>query len=108
LEIVGELLRVRGAWPRPLPWLVRIAVWVAALVAIADPLLVTRFTNPIGIGRGADVVLYFFVLAFLTVSFFFYSQHLRLQREISKLVTHLAVREAERGRASRPPPGGGA
>jgi small membrane protein len=107
LAVVGELLRVRSAWSRPLPWLLRIAVWLAALVAIANPLLVTRFANAIGIGRGADVVLYLFVLAFLTVSFFLYSNQTRLQRQISKLVTHLAVHEAERGRGSRSSPEGG-
>jgi hypothetical protein len=33
---------------------------------------------------------------------------MRLQRQISKLVTHLAVREAERGGGPRPSPGSGA
>jgi hypothetical protein len=108
LAVVRELLRARRAWSHPLPWLLRIAVWVTALVAIADPLLVTRFANAIGIGRGADVVLYLFVLAFLAVSFLFYSNQMRLQRQISKLVTHLAVREAERGGGPRPSPGSGA
>jgi len=42
-----------------------VAVWLTALIAISDPELVTRFANALGIGRGADVVLYLFALAFV-------------------------------------------
>ncbi len=101
LAALSELIRLRRSWSHPAQRLVRMAVWLAAAVAIAKPSLITRFANAIGIGRGADVVLYLFVLAFLVVSFSLYSNQLRLQRRISKLVTHLSVREAQKG--PRPP-----
>jgi len=42
---------------------IRCLVWVAAIVTIAEPLLVQEVAYVFGIGRGADVVLYFSVVA---------------------------------------------
>jgi hypothetical protein len=78
-------------------WLFRCAIWIAAGLAIAFPDATTNLAHKIGIGRGADVVLYFFVLAFLFTSFYFYSRMVHLQREITQLVRHLAIQEAQRG-----------
>jgi len=58
---------------------------------------VTRFANLLGIGRGADIILYALTLAFLSLSFFFYAQQLRLRRELSKLAGYIALSNAERG-----------
>jgi hypothetical protein len=83
---------------------VRILVWCAAIVAIVDPLGVTRVANVLGIGRGADIVLYVFVLAFVAVTFYFYAQQLRLRRELSALASHIALMEAARGGHTQQPP----
>jgi hypothetical protein len=42
-------------------------VVVAALVAVIAPQLVTHVANLVGVGRGADLVLYFFVVASMFV-----------------------------------------
>src|SRR5260370_7189974 len=109
LALARDLWRLRGGALWPLPWLVRGTVLLAALVAIAQPLLITRLANAIGIGRGADVVLYLFVLAFLGTVFFFYSQQVRLHRDLTTLASHLALPEPRRGGLSEgdaraPPP----
>ena len=83
--------------------LVRAAVWTAGAVAIADPMITVRIARAIGIERGTDLIVYVFALAFLGTSFFFYSRLVRMQRQITELVRHLAIREAEH----RPPPGPG-
>lgn len=83
---------------------VRVLVWLAAAGAIIDPDGVTRFANLLGIGRGADIVLYVFVLAFVAVTFYFYAQQLRLQRELSALASHIALMEATRGGQAGSPP----
>jgi hypothetical protein len=75
----------------------RSLVWLAAIVAIVNPLRVTDFANLLGIGRGADIVLYVMALAFIAVTLFFYAQQLRIRRDLSKLAGHIAVSEAERG-----------
>lgn len=94
--LARDLLGWRHARPHPLR-AIRVAVWCAALVAIANPLWVTRAANALGIGRGADIVLYVLALAFVLVSFFLYAQNLRLHRALSEIASQLALRDAHRG-----------
>ena len=95
LAIVGyELL---GLWHRRGlrgVRMLRLAVWVAATVAIAAPELTHLLASFAGIRRGADLVLYLFLLAFLGASFGFYARQVRLQRQFTELVRHVAIREA--------------
>jgi hypothetical protein len=51
----------------------------------------------VGIGRGADAVLYLFVFAFLVTAFYFYARQVKLQRQVTELVRHIAIHEARRG-----------
>lgn len=80
----------------------RCGVWAAAAVAIAAPWLVQDVAEMLGVGRGADVILYLFVLAFLWVSFSLYAMHLRVQRQLTTMVRHVALREATFGGAAPP------
>jgi hypothetical protein len=82
--------------------LLRCAVWLSAAVAIAFPDLVTDLGAVVGIGRGADLVTYLFILAFLGVTFYFYARYMRLQRQLTEVVRHVALREARRGGAADP------
>ena len=75
----------------------RIALWLTAVAAIANPADVTRIANLLGIGRGADIVLYLLALAFVAVTFYFYAQQLRLRRDLSALASHIAIRDASFG-----------
>jgi hypothetical protein len=77
--------------------LVRGLVWLAAALAIAYPQITSDLATAVGISRGTDLVLYVFVLAFLGMTFYFYARCLRLQRDLTQVVRHLAVREARRG-----------
>jgi hypothetical protein len=99
LVLLWEFLRLRRG-PRIWGfWLLRWLVWVTAAVAIAFPGLVQAVAVAVGIGRGTDVVLYLFVLAFLGISFYFYSRYIHLQRQVTELVRHIAIHEARRGTA---------
>lgn len=89
----------------PLSWKPRLArslVWTAAIVAIARPDWVTRFANLLGVGRGADIVLYIFALACVVLAFYFYAQQLRLRRELSLLAGQIAIRNARFGSHQSP------
>ncbi|MGE3809020.1 MAG: DUF2304 family protein [Gemmataceae bacterium] len=83
----------------------RLLTLLAAALAIYDPELVSSVAAFLGIGRGADAVLYFFVLAFLATSFFLYSRIVRQQMQITELVRHLALREARQGSSGASPLG---
>lgn len=74
--------------------LLRLLAWAAAAVTIADPNLLQSVANLLGIGRAADVVLYLTALGGLWVAFYLYTRCLRLEREITALTRHLAIRDA--------------
>ena len=103
LPILGALFvrELIGFWREPAArggcWL-RGLVWSAAAVAIAWPGLVQEIADTLGIGRGTDLVVYLFGLLFLGVSFYFYSRFVRVQRQITTLVRHIAMQEARQGR----------
>lgn len=93
IALVRELValgRREGSWTR-------CVIFVAAMVAIIFPDGVQTIAESIGIRRGADLVLYIFALAFIAASFYFYSRNVRLQRQVTLLVRHLTIRDAQRG-----------
>ena len=99
------LLSIRNLVKSParrLTGLFWVGLWVATLGAVLDPDATTRIARAIGIGRGADLLLYSAVLAF-SAGFYIVSVRLRqLSREITVLTRELALREAERT-PTRPP-----
>src|SRR5262245_23277540 len=95
--VLWELLNWRRGRGARAFWLGRLLVWLVAAVAIAFPDTLTVLSWVLGIGRGADLVLYVFILAFVGVSFYFYSRYVRLQRRLTEVVRHLAILEARRG-----------
>ena len=85
------------------------AVWLAAAGAILDASITTWLARQFGIGRGADLVLYVFVLAALAAGMHFHSRLARLRSEMTRLVRSLAIedglrrlREQDEAAASRP------
>ena len=74
--------------------LLRLAAWAAAAVTITYPDLLQSVANLLGIGRAADVVLYLTALLGLWVAFYLYTRCLRLERDLTALTRHLAIRDA--------------
>lgn len=70
-------------------------LWIAAAVAIAYPATTAAVAQFLGIGRGADLVFYCAILAMLAALFVIYLRFKRLEREITAIVRHLALREEE-------------
>jgi small membrane protein len=71
-----------------------IALWVAAAVSIADPDLLVRAAHFLGIGRGADLVLYLSVIFSFAAFFVTYLRFRRVDEQLTKLVRHIAIRDA--------------
>ncbi|MCS6977534.1 MAG: DUF2304 domain-containing protein [Gemmatales bacterium] len=97
LIIVGECVQVIRRRKLTGFVAVRLLVWLGAAAAIASPGAVQQVAGWLGIGRGADVVLYLFVLAFLAVAFYLYAGQVRLRRQLTEAIRRLAVLEARRG-----------
>ncbi len=97
LALLFELIQsLRGRAGGP-AWLLRCATWACAALAITFPQQVTQLAAVFGVRRGADLLTYLLALAFLITSFYFYSRYVRLQRQVTALVRHLAILEATRG-----------
>lgn len=71
--------------------ILRMMVWLLACLAILFPDALTHVARSMGIGRGADILLYGLVLAFVGISFALYSRILRLERRQTELVRELAI-----------------
>lgn len=91
LEVVRAVRQKRMNWAKSF----RISIWLAAAISVLNPGLVTRMAHSIGIGRGADVLIYVVTLTFIATTFYFYSRYLRLQRQITDLTRYLAIHEAK-------------
>jgi hypothetical protein len=97
LVLAWELVNLRRGSASRGFCLLRVCLWAAAAVAIAFPLLVQDVALMIGIGRGADVLLYTMVLTFLATTFYFYSRSVKQQRQLTEVVRHIALQEAKLG-----------
>lgn len=90
---VWNLLKGRGRTLASLAW---VALWGASLVAVRYPEMTTRLARSVGIGRGADLLLYLAVLGAI-VAFSVVSLRLRqMSREITVLTREVALLDAER------------
>lgn len=69
-------------------------IWLAASVAILKPELTIKIAGILGIGRGADLVLYLLVIAFLISVFYLYQRLQRVEANITEIVRLLAIQNA--------------
>ncbi len=84
---------IRGSQPRGVA-LFGVAIWLTAGVAILQPELTIQIARLLGIGRGADLVLYFLVITYLLSCFYFYNRILKLESHMTEIVRQLTIRDA--------------
>ena len=70
-----------------------ILLWVAAAVSIADPDLLVRAAHFLGIGRGADLVLYLSVIFSFSAFFITYLRFRRVDEQLTTIVRHIAMKD---------------
>ena len=101
LAAVTVWAAVRGAMRRRTAalWLM---VWASAATAIAMPGLTMDIAHLLGIGRGADLVFYCAILAMMVGFFFLFARLRRLEEDMTRLVRHLAIRDAAEPPSSPP------
>lgn len=96
IEVFRAVRSRRLSWTKSF----RISIWLGAAISVMNPGLVTQVAHTIGIGRGADVLIYVVTLTFIATTFYFYSRYTRLQRQITDLTRYLAIHEAKHPDAS--------
>ena len=70
-------------------------LWVAAASCIAFPEMLVSIAHFLGIGRGADLVLYLSILFSLAAFFITYLRFRRVDEQLTRIVRHLAIRDGE-------------
>lgn len=73
--------------------LVWLAIWAAAGIAIARPGTTAWVAEFLGIGRGADLVLYCSVLAMGAGFFLVYSRLRQIESSLTRIVRDAAIRD---------------
>ena len=85
---------VRG-WATRREGIIWSIVWLLATITIVRPELTGVVAKALGIGRGADLVLYCAVVFMLVGFLMIYVRLRRLRRELTLVVRHMAINEAE-------------
>lgn len=67
--------------------------WITAVLA---PDAVTRLAKLVGVGRGADLVLYALVVVVLALAVGVHQRLVRMEERISALVREIAIRDAQK------------
>jgi hypothetical protein len=71
-----------------------VLVLVAAALAIVFPNALTRIANEVGVGRGADLLLYVLAVSFMLVTVVLFRRIGQLERRYTEISRAFAVREA--------------
>ncbi|MEO6713326.1 MAG: DUF2304 domain-containing protein [Mycobacteriales bacterium] len=73
---------------------------LGCVASIVNPELLTRIANKVGVGRGADLVLYALVVAFAFVSLNTYLKFKDVEARMTLLARRLAIAQAVSERAT--------
>lgn len=92
-----SLLAFARAWTTRREALYWGLLWIATAIAIVWPDVTKIIAHALGIGRGADLVLYCTVVTMMIGFLMVYARLRRLRRELTLLVRHLAIRDAATG-----------
>lgn len=93
---LASMAAVARGWSSRKEGLIWSGVCLAALVAAIWPQTTVRAAQALGIGRGADLVFYCAVVVMMIGFWMVYIRLRYLRREVTLLVRHLAIMEAER------------
>lgn len=77
---------------RPLEALAWTVVWVGAALIVCLPGITTAFANIVGIGRGADLVVYLGIFILFILVFHLHVVHDRMEKSITELVREETLR----------------
>ncbi len=68
-------------------------VWIAAGLVVARPEVTTEIAQFLGVGRGADLILYGAVITLLILVFQLHIAHHKLERQLTDIIRRQALEE---------------
>ena len=101
--LILSLLAMRWGWATRRESLIWALVWLVAGGAIIWHDVTSVIARALGIGRGADLVLYCAVVVMMVGFLMVYVRMRRIRRELTLLVRELAIREAAVTSVAKPP-----
>lgn len=75
-------------------------VWGGTAAVVWYPNMTTRIAHAVGVGRGADLMLYGAVIVLLLLVFHLHVAHDRLERQLTELIREQALRDFERDQSN--------
>ncbi|HZK05376.1 MAG TPA: DUF2304 domain-containing protein [Actinomycetaceae bacterium] len=84
-----------GARPVAIRRLTYLLLLVAGIAAVIDPSWLTRLARLVGVGRGTDLLLYGFVMVFISHSIASKRRHAEADRRFTLLARSIAISNAE-------------
>ncbi|HWB64084.1 MAG TPA: DUF2304 domain-containing protein [Chitinophagales bacterium] len=91
--IIAFLPRLRN---RTFYRLAMIGISVTGVLFVLFPQITDRFAHLVGVGRGADLVTYLFIVFFFLAGIVLYSKIRKLEAEYSELVRKISIQKAEK------------
>jgi hypothetical protein len=93
LWFLNQRTTTRGqAWSK----LSTLFLLIFAIITVASPSIIDKLAHAVGVGRGADLLLYGLTLAFLTNLLTSYMHHQDEHTKVVRLVRKMAILEASR------------
>jgi hypothetical protein len=81
-------------------------LWAGASIVVLWPEVSSRLADLLGVGRGADAVVYLTVASLCYFIFRIYIRIRNIVQQLTRLVRKLALRDAERAPSVKEPPQG--
>jgi hypothetical protein len=91
---IGSIIAMVRGWLTRREGLVWAVVWLAAGVTVAWPEVTAIVANALGIGRGADLLLYCSVIVMMVGFLMIYARLRAVRRDVTLLVRRLAIDNA--------------
>jgi hypothetical protein len=101
IHAISQKRRGDIGYPQLLGWL---AIWIAGAIVVIFPDFSTRLAGKVGVGRGADLVIYVSIPALFYAVFRLLIRTERLNRELTTLTRALAMEVQRREESGRPGP----
>ena len=93
----AAIVHFRSAGSRLLSRVATILFVSLAVVFVLNPEATNRLAHAVGVGRGADLVLYTFFPAAISMFLHLYRRSRQLDERLTKLVRHMAILESRGG-----------
>ncbi len=94
--VAAAVVHFRSAGSRLLSRVVTLVFVGLAVVFIVNPDAANRLAWTVGVGRGADLVMYAFLPASISMFLHLYRRSRQLDERLTQMVRHMAILEARR------------